>query len=135
MRSVLTNHLARTALCLFFAVCICLPLADLALGLDTSAALKENRVLASLPSLSAPIQAVGRTPTATSAWKKLARAIAAFPASFTQYYNDNFGWRRTLVRAHSQLMVLGWPAKGDVIVGRDGWLFLGQATARVRGWR
>ena len=130
MRDLVKQQAANMALCLVFVVCICLPIADLALGLDKSAPLKENRVLATLPDLASPVLAVVQHPGDRAAWTKLRRAIAAFPADFNRFYNDNFGLRRILVRAHSRLMLLGWPAKGDVIVGREGWLFLGEAPTR-----
>ena len=61
-----------------------------------------------------------------------------FPAGFTAYVSDHFGFRSALVEADSRLkaQVLQTSAEEDVIIGEDGWLyftptvsdFLGQAT-------
>lgn len=124
------HRFISAALCFCFVLCIFLPFADLAFGLDPSAALSENRQLTVLPSLSAPTLAILQHPTNAGPWTRFFREATAYPAAFTQYFNDHFGFRRLLVRVHSRLVLLGWPAKGDVIVGRQGWLFLGEARAR-----
>jgi hypothetical protein len=68
----------------------------------------ENRKLARLPSLTANRE-----------------AIANFPAAFTAYFNDNFGFRPTLIKSKAQieLSVFGVSPSARVIVGKNGWLF------------
>lgn len=130
MRNRLDHRLGSAALCLFFITCICLPFADLAFGLDPTPALSENRQLAALPSLSTSTTAVLQHSTSVGAWMGLFQEAATYPENFTRYFNDRFGFRRLLIRSHGRLVLLGWPTKGDVIVGQEGWLFLGEARAR-----
>jgi len=124
-------RLGITALSLFFVICICLPLAELALGLDPTPVLNEYRELAPLPSLASPVAAVLQHPTGRGAWSGLFQALAWYPADFTSYFDDHFGFRRLLIRTHSVLVLLGWPDKGEVIVGRQGWLFFAEPRAKA----
>lgn len=130
MKIPLGHSFLSAALSLFFVLCICLPVADLVLGLDPSAPLSENRQMAARPSLTSSTLAVLQHPTGIGAWLGLLQDATAYPANFTRYFNDHFGFRRLLVRTHSRFVLLGWPSKSDVIVGRHGWLFLGEARAR-----
>lgn len=122
---------SRVALSLLFVTSICLPFADLVLGLDPTPPLSENRQLTTLPSLRSSVLAVLQQPAKISTWVELLRGILRYPQGFTLYYNDHFGFRRLLVRTHSRLVLLGWPAKGDVILGKQGWLFFGEARTRA----
>jgi alginate O-acetyltransferase complex protein AlgJ len=130
MRNLFHHRFGGAALCLFFVICICLPLAGLVLGLDPTPPLRENRELAAMPNLTLPISAVLQHPTGSGGWSGLFQALTWYPADFTRYFNDHFGFRGLLVRMHSLLVLLGWPAKGDVIVGRQGWLFFGESRIR-----
>ncbi len=130
MSNLFSHRIISGALCLIFVLCICLPFADSMLGLDRSAVLSENRQLATLPSLSASTTTVLQRPTSLGAWMWLFDEATAYPAAFTRYFNDRFGFRRFLVRTHGRLVLLGWPVNGEVIVGRQGWLFLGETRAR-----
>jgi hypothetical protein len=101
---------AARALDALLAACflagLALPVADGVLGLEAAPALLENRALAAAP----------RAPTSR-------RRLEAFPRAFEAYWNDHFGFRRTLIRwANGAALALG--ASERVVVGRAGWLFL-----------
>ncbi len=55
-----------------------------------------------------------------------AASFAAFPEDFTAYFNDNFGFRRSLIHFHAfaKLKVLGASSSPYVMVGSDGWLYI-----------
>jgi alginate O-acetyltransferase complex protein AlgJ len=61
-------------------------------------------------------------PAPTLGWKTL----GDFPKNFELFFNDHFGGRRWLVRMNHQIHVewLGISPLKEVLVGRDGWLFL-----------
>ncbi|HKR02921.1 MAG TPA: hypothetical protein VJT09_19745, partial [Pyrinomonadaceae bacterium] len=69
---------------------------------------RENRRLASFPPVSLS-----------------AGALAAFPGKFKDYFNDNFGFRQTLIGWQAGLKVnwFGVSSSPRVILGKDGWLF------------
>jgi alginate O-acetyltransferase complex protein AlgJ len=103
------SKLADLAMSGVFVVMIALPLVGMALGLDASFALDENRTLAARPEF------------------KLDRAaLKGFPRKIENYFNDQFGFRKRLIYwlAVSKVKGLGVTSSPDVIVGKDGWLFL-----------
>jgi alginate O-acetyltransferase complex protein AlgJ len=57
------------------------------------------------------------------------REFAKFPGRFGLYFNDHFGFRRPLIRLQALVKVkaLGGSVTPQVIVGKDGWLFLDPA--------
>jgi hypothetical protein len=89
-----------------FLVAICLPAADALLDLDPTR-LSEKRRLAPAPvsRLSQPIE-------------------VSYTGAFESWWNDSFGFRRSLVVAYSRaLLSLGVSSTPSVIVGKSGWLF------------
>jgi hypothetical protein len=60
-----------------------------------------------------------------------AREVIAFPERFQSFYDDNFGLRDALLATHAfvKLSIFGVSPAKDVIVGRDGWLFLNRDHA------
>jgi alginate O-acetyltransferase complex protein AlgJ len=52
-------------------------------------------------------------------------SVNAFPAAYERYYNDHFGFRQALVRAHSRMKyrLFNESPLATVIKGREGWLF------------
>src|SRR5688572_2759241 len=66
-----------------------------------------------------------RRPAPMPALELSARGVAAFPAAFDAYFNDNFGFRNELLYGYAvaKVMGLGESWAKTVIVGRDGWLF------------
>jgi hypothetical protein len=108
-----------------------LPLAASALRGRDGAELKENRALA-------PAPRPGVDPLATLA------------AKFDRYYNDHFGLRNELIRAHDLIMVRGFRVyhTDRVAVGDGDWLFFigdhvqedcqgldGLSARQLRGWQ
>ncbi len=104
---------AQYLLAVLATLLVCLPLADLALGLDPTPLPMENRKLAPLPDLHFD-----------ATWTK-------FPALFETWEKDHFGLRSTLIHWHAVLMldVLGVSPTSDVLIGRNGWLYLGANKA------
>ena len=95
-----------TILVIVFLIAICLPVADVLFGLDPTR-LSEKRRLAPAPPvrLSQPLE-------------------VSYTAAFESWWNDNFGFRRSLVVGYSgALLALGVSPTPSVIVGRSGWLF------------
>ena len=86
------------------------PAADMHWHLDTTPPPQENRKLADWPPLTANLA-----------------ALQKWPAQYETWVRDNFGFRSALIQWHSQLMldVLGISPRADVVLGKDGWLFLG----------
>jgi hypothetical protein len=68
--------------------------------------LTENRILESFPNISL-------------------KDLDTFPKRFESYFNDHFGFRPTLVRLNSIIKVFVFRNThvGDVIIGKDNWLF------------
>jgi hypothetical protein len=53
-----------------------------------------------------------------------------FPADFTKYFDDNFGAREKLIKLHSYIQgaVFGLSPAKNAIMGKQGWLFLGDGN-------
>jgi alginate O-acetyltransferase complex protein AlgJ len=66
-----------------------------------------------------------RTPARRPELKPTGVSIRAFPAAYERYYNDHFGFRQTLVRAHSwtKYHLFDESPLPTVIKGREGWLY------------
>jgi hypothetical protein len=90
-----------------FMVLLWLPLAGSGLDLDPTPAPQENRKPAPFPHL-----------------EPGGRALKAYLAAVESYFNDHFGFRNALVRAHRHLK---WrcfgEGSGDVLIGREHWLY------------
>lgn len=98
--------LSGVVLIAIFLIAICLPVADVFLDLDPTR-LSEKRRLAPPPAvrLSQPLE-------------------VSYLAAFESWWNDSFGFRRSLVVGYSRtLLALGVSPTPNVIVGRSGWLF------------
>jgi len=78
-------------------------------GLDSD----EKRKLAEFPSI-----------------KLSGEGINKFPVEFTKYFDDNFGVREKLIRINSYIkaFLLGISPTGKAIIGKQGWLFLGDGN-------
>ncbi|MBF0515746.1 MAG: hypothetical protein HQK97_01340 [Nitrospirae bacterium] len=53
--------------------------------------------------------------------------LATFPEDYTQYYNDNFGFRDMLIRWNNKykvMLVHSSPIPDQVVFGKSGWLYL-----------
>ncbi|MHC4250989.1 MAG: alginate O-acetyltransferase AlgX-related protein [Planctomycetota bacterium] len=91
-----------------FALVIWLPTGDWVFDLDDAPTPVEKRELARMPEI-----------------EDAPEAIARFPSEFELYFNDNFGYRKRLVRWHNKVATkwLSVPSSPNVIFGREGWLF------------
>jgi alginate O-acetyltransferase complex protein AlgJ len=94
----------------FFLMAIAAPLVEMLLRLDPAFELVENRALAARPALTGD-----------------PNALAAFPARFEAYFNDQFGFRKRLIHWLNTMKVvyLGVSPSPKVILGEQDWLFHG----------
>lgn len=67
-----------------------------------------------------------RDPTPFPGWPRTAVDLKVFPDKFESFVNDNFGLRSQLVMANNYArFLIGVSGSKNVLVGKDGWLFLG----------
>ena len=105
--------LTDVVLIIGFLAAIALPLADVMLGLDPTPALTEKRSLAPPPKLR-PGEMV----------------TVSYVGALESWWNDNFGFRRVLVRQYSRLqLAFGLSPTKSVIVGKAGWLYFAEDDA------
>lgn len=98
-----------------FAMLMLLPTLDQVLGLSARFSSTENRRLNQRPALNFP-------------------HVRSFVHQFDRYYKENFGWRNALFYAYSRwkFNVLGQsPLPEKVVVGKKGWLYLGNSYNKV----
>lgn len=92
-----------------------MPTLDQLLNLSNAYKSTENRRQSTLPPLNFP-------------------HVRSFAKQFDQYYKENFGWRNALFYAYSRwkLNILGEsPLPEKVVVGNNGWFYLGNSYNRV----
>lgn len=106
------SRMAHTALVGATALLLLLPTVDWALGIDPTPPPDENR-----------------RPAAAAGMPTDVETLATWPARFEAWFRDHFGLRNTLIAWHTTLMldVLGVSPTKDVLIGKDGWLYLGAA--------
>ncbi|MFD2932293.1 alginate O-acetyltransferase AlgX-related protein [Spirosoma flavum] len=98
-----------------FAVLLLLPMLDQALGLSIRFSSTENRQVQGMPALNFP-------------------HVRSFVHQFDRYYKENFGWRNALFYAYSRwkFNMLGLsPLPEKVVVGKNGWFYLGNSYNKV----
>ncbi len=98
-----------------FAILLLLPTLDQVFGLSARFSSTENRKLNGMPPLNFP-------------------HLRSFVKQFDRYYKENFGWRNALFYAYSRwkFNIVGQsPLPEKVVVGKDGWLYLGNSYNRV----
>ncbi|HET8575864.1 MAG TPA: hypothetical protein VFO18_02100 [Methylomirabilota bacterium] len=96
-----------------FLLAIALPILDMLVGLDPTPALTEKRRLAPPPRLR-PGEMVS----------------VSYVGALESWWNDNFGFRRALVRQYSQFqLAFGVSPTKSVILGKTGWLFFADDDA------
>lgn len=102
-------------LAVVFAGLLILPTLDQVLGLSARFSSTENRAMSGIPPLNFP-------------------HVRSFARQFDQYYKENFGWRNALFYAYSRWK-LNWlgesPLPEKVVVGKNGWFYLGNSYNRV----
>jgi hypothetical protein len=89
-----------------FVAAVWLPLSDSIFKWDPAPEQDEKRLLASAPALPRAI-----------------RDIATLPGTFESYYNDNFGFRKSLLCLHGVAILARLAESPDVVVGGHGWLY------------
>lgn len=96
------------AILIFFVVILLSPTLDALWSLDPFFRHIENRILAERPALSFS-----------------SAELQKFPGAFQAYFNDNFGFRKLLVRGSYFLKsrLLGTSPSNLVIIGKNDWLF------------
>ena len=103
-----------------FFVLLALPLVLAIAQPDSSISANEQRGLARLPEID--LQPA---------------SLAALPAALDRYYDDHLGLRNDMIRAWAwlQIELFGVSPSPSLVVGKQGWLFLGDdsALAQYRG--
>lgn len=109
----LLQPFAQWLLLVVVGVLLALPTVDHVWGIDRTPAPEENRVLATAPP----------APQQLADWY-------ALPAKLEAWFRDTFGLRNLLISWHSHWMldVLGVSPNAQVLVGQNGWLYLGAAN-------
>lgn len=109
----LLRPVAQRLLLLVVGVLLALPTVDHVWGIDRTPPPEENRVLASSPPM----------PAQLAEWY-------ALPGKLESWFRDTFGLRNLLIAWHSHWMldVLGVSPNTQVLVGQNGWLYLGAAN-------
>jgi alginate O-acetyltransferase complex protein AlgJ len=97
-----------------FCALLVLPLVGSLTGWGVSSAASESRELAAFPQFRWRLRSVG----------KFAHGLEGF-------FNDHFGFRRPLIWLASQVKVrwFEWSPNRQVVIGKRGWLYLGDAAA------
>jgi hypothetical protein len=103
-RSVLMRVLGAA-----FLLAIFIPLAGTFFHWDMGSANNENRRLAEIPGI-----------------PKTGKELSHYSDHWLDYYRDHFGFRNAMIHtvAESRALGIGDALNGNVIVGKDGWLFL-----------
>jgi alginate O-acetyltransferase complex protein AlgJ len=103
---------------IFLAVVLLPPLVMLD-GSEPATTLTEKRAPVELPSLTFDVD-----------------GLRTFPRSFEAYWNDAFAFRPTLVRSYNALALwLGVSPSAKVVIGKAGWLFVGDDYHGVESYR
>lgn len=100
---------------LTFLALLVLPVAGWLVGVDDTAALAERRRLAEIPGV----------PTDGA-------SLRAFPARFEAWWDDHFGFRSALIRSNKEIEWRVKRSQVEMVVGNDGWLFLGKPDRIAR---
>lgn len=98
-----------------FALVLFLPTLDQVLGLSSRFSSTENRQLKGMPPLNFP-------------------HVRSFVKQFDRYYKENFGWRNALFYVYSRWkfnILKESPLPEKVVVGKNGWLYLGNSYNKV----
>lgn len=104
---------ASRLLSLLFLACLFAPLVTKVVGREP-VVLLENRRLKPFPKL-----------------EKASQLFSSFPRGFEDWWSDHFGLRPALIRLHGilSLELLRIPPSSEILVGSEGWLYLGGDTA------
>ena len=91
-----------------FTLILFLPMLDLFFDIQPVKNLFEKRVLVEVPVL-----------------PKTLKEAEKYPEDFENYFNDNYGFRKTLVSTNAEMMdkVFNESPDARVVLGKDGWLY------------
>jgi len=113
------RQVADLALISIFLAMIFLPPVAALLGIGPATSLTEKRAPIVRPPLTLDLP-----------------GLTFFHRNFEAYWNDTFGFRSTLVRGYNRAsMWLGVSPSAKVVVGTDGWLFVGEEYSAVEYYR
>ncbi len=102
-----------------FLVVISLPMLLHFFSSSTALSVMEKRKLARVPKI-----------------PKNLTGLVAFPEKFSAYIDDHFGFRKMLLTYGSQILYgLGIQPSKKVLIGKDGWMFLGHPPDIVEQYR
>ena len=121
----------RVVVVLVFLAAIVLPAVDHFFHIAPAVALTEKRVLLGYPPLIVP------TKKRHSPLTTVADVIRNFPAKFEPAFNDQFGFRSSLVLANNWIktFVLKVSPTPRIVIGREGWYFLDEARDLLSDFR
>ncbi len=116
-----------------FAALICLPMVGGLFGIGSLASNPEKRVLAPFPKVEPTREEIAKSGSDIRAYLG---SLRSFPGEFNAYYDDHFGFRRSLIYAHSLLKYfwLGISPIATVVSGKDDWLFY-NAQGNIENYR
>lgn len=104
---IFKQRLFASLVTLLLLAALFIPLLANLLTADAERSASENRALAQLPALS-----------------QAASSLAQYRDQFSRYYDDQFGFRESLVQWYYRLKLwLGDSPSVNVIIGKQGWLF------------
>lgn len=106
MKNTINEKIGQYLMIYIFLFLISLPMADNIFKIFPDTDLYENRQLATFPRITED-------------------NILNFPKEFENYYNDNFGLRKYLIRANNMLNVIlfSFSPNTKVIIGKENWLY------------
>ena len=107
MKNTIRERIAQYILIFLFVFLLFLPIADNLFRIFPDTELLENRPLVAFTTITEG-------------------NIQSFPTNFENYYNDNFGLRKYLIKANNILYIklLSFSPNRMVVLGMDDWLYL-----------
>ncbi|GAB2570952.1 alginate O-acetyltransferase AlgX-related protein [Spirosoma areae] len=109
------NNTITRITAILFAIMMLLPTFGQVSGLSAGFSSTENRQLKEMPALNFP-------------------HVRNFSHQFDQYYKESFGWRNALFYVYSRWkfkVLRQSPLPEKVVIGKNGWLYLGNSYNRV----
>lgn len=106
MKDMINERIGQHLLIFLFLFVLFLPITENLLRIFPETELFENRQLATFPIISET-------------------NILSFPKNFENYFNDNFGLRKYLIKANNMIYIdlLSFSSNTKVVLGKDDWLY------------
>ncbi len=107
-------------LIIIFIILISMPLILNILNIEVTSS-DEKRILAKRPNLNISMKDIRHLPG-------LYKELKDYKNNYESYFNENFGFRNIMVRYNNyiKLNTMGISGNSKVIIGDDGWFFLGE---------